>query len=55
MIEQKSGKIISNVNKKLDYLIAGDKPTLKKINTAKDWNIKVIGQAEWVKMLNKSS
>ena len=55
LIEQNSGKIISNVNKKLDYLIAGDKPTLKKINTAKDWNIKVISQAEWLKMLNKSS
>ena len=55
LIEQNSGKIISNVNKKLDYLIAGEKPTLKKINTAKDWNIKVINQAEWLKMLNKSS
>ena len=54
LIEQNSGKIISNVNKKLDYLIAGDKPTLKKINIAKDWNIKVINQAEWLKMLNKS-
>ncbi len=54
LIEQNSGKIISNVNKKLDYLIAGDKPTVKKINTAKDWNIKVINQAEWLKMLNKS-
>jgi DNA ligase (NAD+) len=55
LIEQNSGKIISNVNKKLDYLIAGDKPTVKKINTAKDWNIKVINQVEWLKMLNKSS
>ena len=55
LIEQNSGKIISNVNKKLDYLIVGDKPTLKKINTAKDWNIKVINQTEWLKMLNKSS
>ena len=54
LIEQNSGKIISNVNKKLDYLIVGDKPTVKKINTAKDWNIKVINQAEWLKMLNKS-
>ena len=54
MIEQNSGKIISNVNKKLDYLIAGDKPTLKKINTAKEWNIKIINQTEWLKMLNKS-
>ncbi|MDA9658801.1 NAD-dependent DNA ligase LigA [Candidatus Pelagibacter sp.] len=54
LIEQNSGKIISNVNKKLDYLIAGEKPTIKKINIAKDWNIKVIDQREWLKMLNKS-
>jgi DNA ligase (NAD+) len=55
LIEQNSGKIISNVNKKLDYLITGDKPTLKKINTAKNWNIKVINQTEWLQMLDKSS
>ena len=55
LIELNSGKIINNVNKKLDYLIAGEKPTLKKINTAKNWNIKVINQSEWLKMLNKSS
>ncbi|WP_415294724.1 NAD-dependent DNA ligase LigA [Candidatus Pelagibacter sp. Uisw_113] len=55
LIEQNSGKIISNVNKKLDYLISGEKPTVQKVNTAKDWNIKVINQAEWLKMLNKSS
>jgi DNA ligase (NAD+) len=54
LIEKNSGKIISNVNKKLDYLIAGDKPTQKKINTAKEWNIKIINQTEWLKMLNKS-
>ena len=54
LIEQNSGKIISNVNKKLDYLIAGEKPTIKKINIAKDWNIKVIDQREWLKMLDKS-
>ena len=55
LIEQNSGKIISNVNKKLDYLIAGEKPTIKKINTARKLNIKVIDQNEWVKMLNKTS
>ena len=37
LIEQNSGKIISNVNKKLDYLITGEKPTTKKINTAKEF------------------
>ena len=55
LIEQNSGKIISNVNKKLDYLIAGQKPTSKKIIIAKKLNIKVIDQKEWMKMLNKTS
>ena len=55
LIEQNSGKIISNVNKKLDYLIAGDKPTIKKINIAKELGVQIINQHEWVKMLNKTS
>ena len=55
LIEQNSGKIISNVTKKLDYLIIGEKPTIKKVNTAKELNIKIINQKEWVKMLNKTS
>jgi len=52
IIEENSGKIISNVNKKLDYLIIGEKPTTKKINLAKELNIKIITQKEWLKMLN---
>ena len=55
LIEKNSGKIISNVNKKLDYLITGEKPTLKKVNVAKNLDIKVIDQKEWMKMLNKTS
>ena len=55
LIEQNSGKIINNVNKKLDYLIIGDKPTMKKVNNAKKLNIKVITQDEWIKMLNMAS
>ena len=55
LIEKNSGKIISNVNQKLDYLIIGEKPTTKKINIAKELNIKIIDQKEWLKMLNKSS
>ena len=30
MIEQNSGAILSNISKKLDYLIIGDKPTKRK-------------------------
>ncbi len=52
IIEENSGKIISNVSKKLDYLIIGEKPTTKKINLAKELNIKIITQKEWLKMLN---
>ena len=55
LIEQNSGKIISNVNKKLDYLIAGEKPTIKKVSIATELNIKVINQKELMEMLNKTS
>ncbi len=55
LIEHNSGKIINNVNKKLDYLIIGEKPTTKKVNIAKELNIKIIDQKEWLRMLNKTS
>jgi len=55
LIEQNSGKIISNVNKNLDYLISGEKPTTKKIHNAKELNIRIINQNEWMEMLNKTS
>jgi DNA ligase (NAD+) len=55
LIEQNSGSIISNVSKKLDYLIIGEKPTKRKIETAKEMNIKILNQKEWLSMLNKTS
>ena len=55
LIEKNSGKIINNVNKKLDYLIVGEKATIKKVNTANDLNIKIIDQKELMKMLYKTS
>jgi len=55
LIEENSGSIISNVSKKLDYLITGDKPTKKKIETAKKLNIKILKQQELLNMLNKTS
>ena len=55
LIEQNSGSIVSNVSKKLNYLIIGEKPTKKKVNAAKELNIKVLEQADWIKMLNKTS
>ena len=55
LIEKNSGKIVSNVSKKLNFLISGKKPTIKKLNTAKELNVKVINQDAWIKMLNKIS
>jgi DNA ligase (NAD+) len=55
LIEKNSGKIISNVSKKLDYLIVGEKPTIKKVNNAKGLNINIVTQQQWLKMLNKTS
>tara|TARA_Y100000590_G_scaffold109706_1_gene125030 strand:- start:5798 stop:7822 length:2025 start_codon:yes stop_codon:yes gene_type:complete len=52
LIEKNSGKIISNVNKKLNYLVVGEKPTNKKVNKAKELNIKIISQEELMTLLN---
>ena len=55
LVEQNSGKIISNVNKKLNFLIVGEKPTNSKIKKAKELNINILTQDAWIKMLNKAS
>ena len=55
LIEENSGSIVSNVSKKLDYLIIGEKPTKRKIDEAKKLKIKILSQSEWMSMLNKSS
>ena len=54
VIELNSGSIVSNVSKKLDYLIIGEKPTKRKIDMAKELKVKTISQKEWNKMLNKT-
>ena len=52
IIEINSGKILSSVSKKLDYLIVGEKPTTKKLNQAKDLGIKILNQDQLNKLLN---
>ena len=52
IIEKNSGKILSSVSKKLDYLIVGEKPTTKKVNQAKELGINIIDQIEFSKLLN---
>ncbi len=51
LIEQNSGSIVSNVTKKLDYLIVGEKPTNRKIDVAKSLKVKILDQSSWLKML----
>ena len=55
LIEENSGSIISNVSKKLDYLIIGEKPTKKKIDLAKELKIKILSQNQLLNMLKKTS
>ena len=52
LIEKNSGKILSSVTKKLNYLIVGDKPTTRKVTLEKDLKIQVVNQKEFEKMLN---
>jgi len=54
LVEKEAGKILSSVSKKLDYLVAGDSnPTLKKIEKAKQLNIKILDENTLYGLLNR--
>tara|TARA_B100000902_G_scaffold378771_1_gene412372 strand:+ start:16722 stop:18752 length:2031 start_codon:yes stop_codon:yes gene_type:complete len=55
LIEENSGITVSGVSKKLNYLIVGDKPTKRKVLSAKEFNVKIIDQSQFLKMLDKTS
>ena len=51
--EKNGGKVVGSISKKLDFLIVGDsKPTRRKIDQAKQLNIKIILEKDWNKILN---
>ena len=50
IVENNGGKIVSNVSKKLDFLIAGEKPTTRKIKLANELNVKILDQTEFEKI-----
>ena len=53
LVENNGGKVLGTVSKKLNYLVIGSsKPTKKKIEKAKDLNIKILEEKEWYKILN---
>ncbi len=55
LIEENSGTTVSSVSKKLNFLIVGDKPTKRKVLSAKELKIEIIDQDQFLKMLNKTS
>jgi len=51
--ENNGGKVLGSISKKLDFLVVGDaKPTKKKIDQAKQLNIKIILEKDWNKILD---
>ncbi len=50
IVENNGGKIVSNVSKKLDFLIAGEKPTSRKIRLANDLKVKILSQSDFEKI-----
>tara|TARA_B100000963_G_scaffold7662_1_gene6057 strand:+ start:19456 stop:21486 length:2031 start_codon:yes stop_codon:yes gene_type:complete len=51
--ENNGGKVLGSISKKLDFLIVGDsKPTKRKIDQAKQLNIKIILEKDWNKILD---
>ena len=52
LVEQNSGLIVSSVNKKLNFLIVGEKPTNKKVYEAKKLGANILKQEEFFKLIN---
>ncbi len=55
LIEENAGSVVSSVNKKLKYLIIGEKPTNRKVQQAKELGIKILTQKEWLNLLDQAS
>ena len=54
LVEQEGGKILGSTSKKLNYLVVGDsKPTTKKVEKAKQLNIKILDEKSWYGLLNR--
>ena len=54
LVEKEGGKILGTPSKKLNYLIVGDsKPTPKKVEKAKQLNIKILDENSWYSLLNR--
>lgn len=55
LAETLGAKILSSVNKKLDYLVIGlSNPTKNKVDKAKELGVKIIEEKEWLKLSRNS-
>lgn len=53
IVENEGGKVLGSPSKKLNYLISGgSKPTIKKVNQAKELGVKILSEEEWYKLIN---
>lgn len=52
-VKEHGGKITSSVSKKTDYVVAGEEPGSKKIDTATKFGIKVITEEQFKELLNR--
>jgi DNA ligase (NAD+) len=53
IVENNGGKVLGSISKKLDFLIVGNnKPTKKKISQAKELNVKILLEKDWIKILD---
>ena len=53
IIENEGGKVLGSVSKKLNFLVSGkSKPTIKKVNQAKELGITIIGESDWYNLIN---
>ena len=54
LAENMGAKITSTISKKTDFLVTGSqKPTTRKINDAKNLNIKILDENDWNKIVKQ--
>ena len=49
-IEQHGGKVVSGVSSKLSFLLAGNKPGPEKVKKAKEFNIPILSEQEYINL-----
>ncbi len=53
LVEENGGKVLGSISKKLDIIVVGNsKPTKRKVDKARELEIKILSEIEWYKLLN---